>query len=161
MRFINRIAQTNVLWFSFIATVLCTVAFQVIVQQHGLVMLDAIASQVQVHAALAAMSEHQHHLHAWMTGTLDVIYPAVYGALFIGSAYKFFPSKAFLLSLPAMICIPVDLIEGVFQIAVLTGTADWTELKEFLTPLKQWLFIAGIIITIGGWLKWSYQKLRA
>ena len=158
MSFTFTLADTKILWISFVATILCTVAFQVLVHQFDLALLDALSDSTEIQAAIAGMSEQQRLIHAWMTGTLDVAYPIVYGSFFIGSAYTFFPSKGFLLSLPALICIPVDLIEGVIQILALVGFADWTQLKELLTPLKKLLFVTSSLLTIGGWVKWLYLR---
>lgn len=152
----EKLSETRMLWISFIATVLLTIIFQILVNQFGLVLLDALSDSTEVRIAISTMSEQQRQIHAWMTGTLDIAYPMAYGALFIGSAYKFFPSKGFLLAVPAILCIPVDLIEGVVQILALMGLVDWTQLKEFLTPLKNLLFVAGALLTISGWAKWIF-----
>lgn len=159
MRFALRLADTKILWMSFLATVLCTIVFQVLVHHFDLVLLDALSDPIEIHRAIASMSDQQRLIHAWMTGTLDLIYPMAYGALFVGSAYKFFPTKGFFLSLPVLICIPVDLAEGVVQIFSLAGCVEWTQLKEFLTPLKQMLFVTALLLTISGWVKWLYLKV--
>lgn len=157
----NKLAEINFLWFSFVATLLMTCAFQVLVQQFDLILLDGISNQADVQSAITDMSDQQKNIHAWMTGTLDLLYPIAYGCLFIGSAYRFYPSKGLLLALPGAICIPVDLIEGVVQITALTDLADWTVLKPLLTPLKELLFVTGFLITISGWVKWSYLKISS
>jgi len=45
--------------------------------------------------------------------TLDVIYPLAYGSLFAGVALRFFSQYGVYLALPALLAIPVELIEGV------------------------------------------------
>lgn len=155
-----KLAEPRVLWLSFSATVLITIAFQIIVRQFDLVLLDSIAIPAQVNAAISGMSEFQRHLHAWLTGTLDVAYPIAYGALFAGSAYRFFPSSGRLLAIPALVCVPVDLVEGVVQILALTSGIDWTVSKVILTPLKQLLFVVGFLITLAGWLNYSLVRMR-
>lgn len=160
MMLTKKLSEPKILWISFLATLLITLAFQVIMQQLDLILLDGISDPMEVKAAIAAMSEYQRHFHAWVTATLDVAYPVAYGALFIGSAYRFFPFKGFPLALPAMACIPVDLAEGVVQVLALTGTADLVGTKAVLTPLKQLLFVCGFLITIAGWMKWSIDRVR-
>ena len=125
MNYVESLTKTRVLWFSFISTLVCVVAFQVVVGEYGLILLDRISDPEQSRAAIASMSESQRSLHAWITGTLDVAYPAVYGTLFIGSAYRFFPKIGKFLAVPILLLVPIDLIEGVVQILGLTGTADW------------------------------------
>ena len=151
----TKLSESKILWLSFTATLLITLAFQAITLQLGLVLLDGISDPSEARAAISSMTVYQRHFHIWITATLDVAYPAAYGALFIGSAYRFFPSKGLLLSLPALLCIPVDLGEGAVQVLALMGALDLINLKAFLTPLKLLLFVSGFLITIAGWIKWA------
>ncbi len=160
MKLGRKLGESRVLWLSFTATLIITFAFQVIILEFGLTLLDGITDPVEVRAAISGMSDSQRHFHAWMTATLDVAYPVAYGALFIGSAYRFFPSTGLLMSLPAIVCIPVDLTEGVVQVLALIGSADLTESKAILTPLKQLLFVSGFLVTIAGWVKWSISRVQ-
>jgi len=154
MTYVKRLSETRALWLSFSATILITLAFQLIARQFELVLLDTLTDPDEVRSAIAAMTGKQRELHALVTATLDVAYPAAYGALFIGSAFRFFPSWGFVLSIPAMVCIPVDLTEGVVQVLALVGDTDWVSAKTILTPLKQVLFLTGLLITMAGWVKW-------
>lgn len=153
MSLTKKLSEPKILWFSFCATVLITIAFQVITRQLNLTLLDGIADPTAVRAAIANMSEQQRTVHIWLTTTLDVAYPAAYGALFIGSAYRFFPARGALLAMPALVCIPVDLCEGVTQVLALMGNFSLLELKAFLTPTKELLFVCGFLITVAGWIK--------
>ncbi|MBE9103007.1 hypothetical protein IQ267_26535 [filamentous cyanobacterium LEGE 07170] len=54
----------------------------------------------------------------------------------------------------------MDLIEGVIQVLALTEMADMLELKAYITPLKSGLFITGLIITLAGWAKWLFLRLK-
>ena len=159
MQLVARLTETSVLWFSFVATVLITIAFQVVIVVWDLVLLDGIADPEQARAAIAGMSEYQRNVHAWLTGTLDVVYPIAYGALFIGSAYRFFPRLGWLLAIPTFVLVPVDLVEGVVQVLALTEVADWVSSKAILTSLKQILFLAGFLITVCGWARWATSRL--
>lgn len=157
---LEKIAEPKILWLSFAVTVLLTISFQIIVRQFDLILLDTISDPVLVNAAISGMSESQRYFHAWLTVTLDVAYPIAYGAFFAGSAYLFFPSRGLLLAIPAMLCVPVDLIEGVVQVLALTGDIDWTASKSILTPLKEFLFVAALLITMAGWLRWFQTRIR-
>lgn len=160
MTYIKRLSETRVLWLSFSATILITVAFQVLVRQFDLVLLDTLSDPDEIRSAIAAMTEKQRELHAFLTATLDVAYPAAYGAFFIGSAYKYFPAWGFVLAVPAMVCIPVDLAEGVVQVFALVGNIDWLSAKAILTPLKNSLVLTGILITMAGWVRWFICRVR-
>lgn len=157
---LEKLAQTKILWLSFAAVVLFNLTFQIIINRFDLLLLDTIADPAQVKAAISTMSEFQRQLHVWVTATLDVAYPLAYSALFAGSAYRFFPARGLFLALPALVCAPVDLVEGVVQILALTSDIDWTASKAILTPLKILLFVAGLLITAAGWCKWSLVRIR-
>ncbi len=161
MSSLEYLAGTRILWFSFIATIVCTVAFQVIAGHYGLVLLDTLSDPEESRAVIAAMSESQRSLHAWVTGTLDVVYPAVYGALFIGSAYRFYPSIGRFLAAPVVVLILVDLIEGLVQVLGLTGIVDWLDAKAILTPGKILLFYFGLLTTMSGWGIWVVGRIRS
>lgn len=157
----EHLARTPILWFSFIATIICTFAFQAIAGHYGLVLLDTLSDPDESRAAIAAMSQSQRALHAWITGTLDVAYPAVYGALFIGSAYRFYPNIGRFLAAPTVLLVAVDLIEGLVQILGLTETVDWLDAKAILTPGKILLFYFGLLTTVGGWGVWVVGRSRS
>ena len=166
MTCIKRLSETKALWLSFSATILITAIFQGIVHQFDLVLLDTFSDLDEIRSAIAAMSERQRELHALLTSTLDVAYPAAYAAyaayaaLFIGSAYKFFPAWGFFLAISAMVCIPIDLAEGVVQVLALVGNIDWLSAKGILTPLKDFLVLTGLLITMAGWVKWLLSRVR-
>lgn len=160
MNFVENLTKTRVLWFSFVATLACMVAFQVIVGQYGLILLDRISDPEQSRAAIASMSESQRSLHAWVTGTLDVAYPAAYGTLFIGSAHKFFPKIGKFLAVPILVLVSLDLIEGLVQILGLTGAADWLHAKAILTPMKFLLAYFGVFVTVSGWVAWLVSRIK-
>lgn len=154
------LSEPRSLWLSFTVTLVITIAFQVIIGQLDLTLLDTITEPSEVRLAITAMSDYQRHFHAWMTGTLDVAYPAAYAALFVGTAYRFFPSRGCLLSLPAIACAVIDLSEGVVQILALTNSIDWLAAKAILTPMKQLLFVSGFLITLAGWISWVVDRVR-
>ena len=160
MTLTKKLSETKVLWLSFFATVLITLSFQAISRQFNLVLLDGISNPADARAVITGMTEYQRNIHIWITATLDVAYPAAYGALFIGSAYRFFPSKAFLLCIPAIVCVPIDLSEGVVQILALSGNFNFIALKAVLTPAKVLLFLCGLLVTIAGWGKWLLIRFR-
>ena len=156
----DTLSKNSTLWLAFIATILLTFSFQVAVGIWDLTMIDAISDPAETRLAIASMSSDQHVIHAWITGTLDVAYPLAYGALFIGSGYKFYGKWGWLVAAPAYVVIPVDLLEGVVQVLALTNVTDWLDAKAILTPLKTVLFLIGLLTTIVGWIIWLISKLR-
>ncbi|EKU96216.1 hypothetical protein Lepto7375DRAFT_0195 [Leptolyngbya sp. PCC 7375] len=156
----SMITKTSVLWINFVITILLTLAFLLIAGHWDFIFIDAVASPANVRALLEQMSVTQKTIHAWSTATLDVVYPFAYGSLFAGVALRFFSKYGVYLALPALLAIPVDLIEGVIQVLALTETADVLELKAYITPLKFGLFIIGFIVALAGWAKWLFLRLK-
>ncbi len=146
----TELTKLSVLWISFILVVVMTVVFQIISGQYNLVLLDSLSDPTEVRNMLANMTEQQRSVHVWVTSTLDVAYPIAYGIFFAGSAYKFFPVYGKYLALPALICVPVDIIEGLIQVLALTSGIDWVQAKAILTPLKFALVLTALFITLFG-----------
>lgn len=130
----------------------------------GFFIIDEMYTAPDILAHVSAMTPLQRHVHMWMTATLDALYPFTYGAFLIGMANKAFPAKAaFWLSLPAVFCISVDLIEGYAQVMLLIGGHDeYVELKTVVTPLplKLILFCTSLVVSLVGAsrLHFSHQR---
>ncbi|MEM7099259.1 MAG: hypothetical protein AAF541_13435 [Pseudomonadota bacterium] len=157
---LERLAQTPTLWVAFIITVLITAAFPVASSMWGISFIDAISEPGEVRQAVAALTPDQKVIHAWITATLDVAYPLAYGALFAGSAYRFFPKIGKALALTILVVVPADLLEGVVQVLALTDTVDLLAAKAVLTPLKTLLFLLGFAATVIGWVTWLIGRVR-
>ena len=155
------LTRNQTLWIAFIATVLLTLAFQIAVDIWSLTLIDAIADPDETRLAIASMSAEQNVTHAWITATLDVAYPLAYGALFIGSAHKFYGSWGWILAAPVYILVPTDLLEGVVQVLALADVTDWVDAKAVLTPLKTGLFLLGLTTTVVGWVIWLVRRVRS
>lgn len=154
------LTETKTLWISFIATILLTIAFQAAIFIWDLRLLDAISDPSKARRAISTMSSAQCIIHAWITATLDVAYPIAYGALFIGSGYKFYGKFGWLVASPMLVLVPIDLIEGVVQVLALTEVVDWIDAKAYLTPIKTILFLLGILTTVFGWIIWFLGRIR-
>ena len=156
----QRLTKTSTLWGLFAATLLITVAFALLRDYLGISFIDGIASPELTREAISSFTAEQRTQHAWITATLDVAYPLAYGLFFAGSAMCFFPRQARWLALPGLLAIPIDLLEGVIQVLALVEIVDWLALKAVLTPLKMYLFLAGLAITVAGWGRWLWQRIR-
>jgi len=153
------LTDTRTLWWLFIATVLITASFPIASQYYDLTLVDGISSPDVTRQVIAEFSEGQRTAHAWITATLDVAYPLAYGLLFAGVSLRFFPVLGRYLAVAPLVCIPVDLFEGLVQVLALIGATDWLALKAVVTPLKTLLFLCGLATTLAGWLKWAYAKV--
>lgn len=150
------LTQPRTLWVLFALFVVETIAFVAIMQIWGFVIIDEISDPVSVQHHIDAMSATQRTVHAWMTATLDVLYPLTYGALFMGVALRALPRAA---ALPALAVIPTDLTEGAVQVLALTGNSEWVWLKAYITPLKLGLFGLAILIALIA-LVIDWRKMR-
>jgi len=154
------LSQSRSLWIAFVSTIAITISFPIAGSVWGIAFIDALSDPAQVRQAISSMSAEQKIIHVWITATLDVAYPLAYGALFIGSAYRFYPKIGRLLALPIFVLVPTDLLEGIVQVLALTGTADFVDAKAVLTPLKAILFLFGLGFTILGWGIWLAARFR-
>ena len=155
-----RLSENRSLWIAFGATILITIAFLITGSMWGITFLDTISDPSEVRLAISTMSPDQRTVHVWITATLDVAYPLAFGALFIGSAYKFYKSFGRLIALPSFVLVPTDLLEGVVQVLALTGTADLVDAKAVLTPLKTILLLLGITTTTVGCIVWLVARIQ-
>ncbi|MEZ5549672.1 MAG: hypothetical protein R3E82_02155 [Pseudomonadales bacterium] len=154
-----RITNTRNLWWLFFATLLLTASFVVCSSLWNLTLLDGVSSPVEVRRILAGMSPEQIRAHIWITATLDVAYPLAYGGLFAGAALSGFATCGRYLALPALLAIPVDLLEGVVQVLALTDSGDLIDTKAYITPLKTALFLSGLVIALAAWMKWLIVRI--
>ena len=153
------LTRTSTLWWLFAATVVITELFPILAGVFDLTLIDGISSPEAARQVIAAFSADQRVAHAWITATLDVVYPLAYGLFFAASTVRFFPSAGRYLAWLPLLAIPVDLLEGMVQVLALTGVVDWLAIKAFVTPLKTLLFFSGLVTTVAGWLKWGYLRI--
>ena len=147
----DRFTNTRTLWTFFIASTVLTISFGIVMQVWQFQIIDEIYEPSEVKAHIAALTQTQKMVHAWVTATLDVAYPFAYGGLFIGMSLRFFDRIGFWLALPSALVILVDLAEGVVQVLLLTGGGDdLLAYKQILTPLKLLLLLPGLFATIVG-----------
>jgi len=154
------LSDARTLWILLAAAVLMTVGFSVVADTFQFSILDELYDAEEIRARLAVMTPDQKQAHRWMTGTLDVLYPLVYGAFFIGMALRFLGRFGPLLALPGIVVIPVDLAEGVVQILLLNGHEDVVGWKEVLTPIKLALFFLALLVCLIGLSIRFFQRLR-
>jgi len=161
MKTLTFLAQTKTLWFTFILTVILTIIFGIVMHFGQFVIIDEMFAAKDITAHIDAMSFHQRMVHAWLTGTIDVLYPFAYGAFFIGIAVKEFGRFGFWLALPSILVIPADLVEGLAQVMLLTGQDAFMGLKLIATPIKLVLYIFGLCVTILGLIFAFSKRLKA
>lgn len=132
-------------WFSLAGALVCTGLFQWLSQIYQLQLLDAMWIPEQARSAIATMSEAQRSAHIWITGTLDVVYPMLYGLFFINAGCRYWPKLTrWIVRLCALLVLS-DLLEGVVQLLALLGWADLLVCKLLLTPAKLALFGLGLM----------------
>ena len=153
---------TRGLWAAFGVFVGLNLVFLAVMQGYGFVIIDEMWQPATVAAHVEAMSDTQRRAHAWLTGTADVAYPFAYAALLGGLAVRAFPDHEWL-AFPILLCVPVDLIEALSQVMILTG-ADmdpWLAVKSIATPIKLVLFVAGVLIGLAAlFVLWRRRRAR-
>ncbi len=152
---IHLLTQPRTLWILFTLFVLETIGFGVVMWIWDFHIIDEMSHPESISTHIAAMSETQRVVHAWMTATLDVAYPLTYGPLFAGLALQRF-KLAF--AIPAFAVIPTDLAEGYVQVTALLGDESLLWMKAYLTPLKLALFLAAMGIAIAVLVVWFRNR---
>ena len=148
MRF-TRLSDTKTVWFTFWLTLAQTACFGVTMMVWEFKIIDEMYDAQQLAAHIDAMSPKQRQVHAWMTSTLDVLYPLTYASFFVGITTKAFPGKMGVwLATPSLLCVPADLLEGFAQVMLLNGYDDYLQVKTTATPLKLVLFTTALVIAI-------------
>lgn len=145
----NQLIKSSTLWLLTLATVLLVVGFQAWSPLAGGVLLDTLWTLEGSRDLLAALTPTEKQIHIWITLLLDVPFPLVYGGLLAGLALRFGGTYGAYLALPALLAIPVDLMENAIQVLALAGYEGGLHLKALLTPLKFLLVYGAILIAIG------------
>ena len=154
------LASTPVIWLTFIAMVLMTIGFAVIMQVWDFTVIDEMYNAEDIRTHIAQMTPLQRTVHVWTTAVLDVAYPFAYAGFFIGVALRFFGKAGPWLAIPSMLVIPTDLFEGFAQVNLLLGNMEYLPVKPWVTPLKLVLFLAGLVVTFAGLGLGLFRKVR-
>ncbi|MEM8617639.1 MAG: hypothetical protein AAGF20_11985 [Pseudomonadota bacterium] len=111
-------------------------------------MLDTLLTGDVARERLAALSDEQQHLHLITTLSLDSIFPFACSALLAGLIFRLAREWRQGLVIPALLAVPVDLLENGIQALALLEWIDLLGLKTVLTPLKFALFAAAALIAL-------------
>ena len=140
------LTRPRTIWLAFFLTLTLTAIFGIVMQIWQFQIIDEMWNPAKITAHIEAMSPVQRKVHAWLTGTVDVLYPFAYTALFLGMAKKYFPGAGWKLYAPIVATIPFDLTEGLVQVLALNGYEAVIPVKAVVTPIKLILFTFGLIV---------------
>lgn len=150
------LATKRVLTTTFVSTLVMTALFGLIMLIWDFKLIDEMYRADEIEAHVRAMSSTQRTVHAWMTGTLDVLYPLTYGGFFIGAALRFFDRRW--LVIPSVLVIPTDLAEGATQLLILNGNMEALPFKEIFTPLKLVFYFSALAIACLGLVRAAIRR---
>jgi len=154
------LTRPKTLWMLFISTLLLTACF-VLVQNHwSLALLDSVGTEIEINDILGSLSDTQKTVHKWVTLTLDVAYPLVYGGFFAGMALRYFGKFGPFLAIPSLLVILADLTEGIIQVLLLSGNTSVIGLKTVLTPIKFSLFKVCLLLAVIALLMGLYKRFK-
>ncbi len=145
---LNKLSRGRTLTFLLGMAIAFTISFGVIAKLSDIRFLDGMAMPGEVLDYVGTLTSKQKMIHSVVTGSLDVLYPLTYGALLAGVVLRYMddPHPAWLL--PAVLVIPVDLVEGVIQIMILNGGVHLVGWKFWLTTVKFVLFFMAVAIAV-------------
>ena len=127
-----------------IAYLVLTIGFLLVMLGWDFQLIDELFVRQEILASLAALSDTQKLVHAITTATLDVAYPFAYGIFQAGMAYRYLGSLGRFIAPLSLLCIPVDLVEGMLQLLLLNGQLEFVDSKTVVTPIKLLLYLPGL-----------------
>lgn len=136
-------------------------AFLVVMLVWDFQVIDEVFRRDAILAHVEAMTAEQRRVHAITTATLDVAYPFAYGAFQAGMAYRYLGRWGRWIAPLSLLCIPVDLLEGLAQVLILTGSEGFVGLKTVVTPLKLGLYLPGLAGALAAAAIALRRRLRA
>ena len=123
------LSRTSTLFILFILCVITLVTIQLLANFWNLTLLDEVYSTNEARELLLQMTDDQKVVHLWITASLDVIYPIVFGGLLAGLILKFLPKYGSYLILFAILGVIMDWSENLIQILALLNILDALRLK--------------------------------
>lgn len=154
---LEKLATKQGLMLSASATVVLTIIIQVVAYNYQVPLLDMLVERQDVITSLNGMTNSQKAIHIGITTSLDVVYPLAFTAFFIGSVKYCVPLQYKRFALPLLLIVPIDWIEGIVQVMLLTSNMDVIAIKTLLTPVKFLLIIFGAMFSVYAWLRWFYR----
>jgi hypothetical protein len=142
------VKKSTLLWLLIISIILAIIIYA-IAQIWRISLLDCAITSSQVQAVINDLNDQQIIIHAWVSSTLDIIFPIVYGLFFIGCSLKAFPGRRYLI-MPGILASSADIFEGIVQSLFLFDVINLLVLKVILTPIKFTFFLTGASISLLG-----------
>ena len=133
---VSKLTSAICIWSTLALTLVLTAVFGLVMHIWNFTIIDEMANPQMIRVHIEAMSHEQRRAHAWLTATVDVVYPFAYSALFAGLALRFLGRAGKVLAWMAAIAVPADLIEGFAQVVALNGGFFILPLKAIVTPIK-------------------------
>lgn len=156
---INSLRNPKVLVFLMIIAVPMILFSKWIVPYANLMLMDGISDPEGARILLSHMTSEQITGHLWFTNTLDLILPFAAASLFASAAMNAFGKFGWILALPPLAALPLDLVEGVVQTLALINTADLLDIKAYTTPVKSMGYKLGFLISLVALIKWMIMKI--
>ncbi|GEM_PF-398539 len=157
---VNFFKKSLVIWALFLSAVAVLVMMLLCNPAIGGVPLDSLATVTEVKAQLLAMTASERSAHFIMTLVLDTLFPLTYAGFFAATTLRYFKRCPRLLALPALLVIPVDLLENTTQLFALSGNESLLPIKAVVTPVKYGLFFVAATISVSGLASGVVRRLR-
>lgn len=151
--------RTRSIWVFATAYVLAALGFVVWAPFVGGQPLDQISATDQVHTLIREMTQSERHAHVWMTATLDMVFPFIYGALYCGVALRFFGRAGPVAVAIVVGVVALDLLENTAQLFALGGRDLLLPLKSVATPIKNVLSVVILGVTILTFLALGIRRI--
>lgn len=144
----NRLTNSRLLLALLTVFIGLIILISVLENHYKLKLLDSIPTVSKSNRLLQTIGESQRCAHIGITLILDTVFPFVYGLLLIGATMKLYPHNYLAWLAPAVIVIPMDLLENLVHLTALLSHEPVMPIKGWLTPAKWVLIVVAILIVI-------------
>ena len=118
-----------------------------------------ISATDHVRALIDEMTPSERNAHFWMTATLDMAFPFIYGALYCGVALRFLGRAGPVAAVIVVSVVALDLLENTAQLFALGERDFLLPLKSVATPIKNVLSIVILGVTILTFLTLGIRRI--
>lgn len=132
----SKLASTQSIRATFVLTIVLTVVFRAVSNRTGIEYIDFMYKPDLVRAHIEEMTQTQRMIHAWVTATVDVVYPFCYAGFVAGLNLRFLGRAGLILAGVAAAAVGADVVEGVLEVIALHGGFYTLGLKAIVTPFK-------------------------
>lgn len=157
---IDKITATRSIWLAGLTWLAMFVCAAITFSVMGIDPLDLMTNRDEMIDNISQMTNAQRTAHLVVTATADVAIPISFAVFFSGLTIRAFDGIGNWFSIPAIVAAVTDLIEGVIQVAALSGDYSLLFIKATIKPINAGMFGLAALIAISATVFLVLRKYR-